>query len=605
MENKMVVYVAGNPNAYPLEYYNPQTKCFEGAIPELFHSFSQNSKYQIEYYDAGSIDHREHLAKNLQVDLISGYQKDDLMPAYVQELEIAAFNQNNQQKTVRIGFTDAAPEAFVTEFEAFTQSVSAETLCGLLVDAVERPTQSALSSLKIAGIAVTAVLIIVVLLRKIKKHKRHIEQLEQKVNIDPDTGLGNRTYLKKMFFDKTNGPNRMLYSIVYIQIHTTPRFSVEENEQVQKIIHHCAEVLKEWINPTDVLTRVCENGFAVLLYNEREESTIQWAQKARTQICQIASQYKKFVSIDVHVGIYPLETSTSDVDKIILYARKSAQLAALQRMEYMICTPDLQKQFIEEQQLKFDSVRAINKQEFQMYLHFWVDAHTYQIVGAEALSRWNHPQRGILTPAHYVPTMERDGCIDILDYYNLEKVCAFLHRLNNQGVKKFTVSCNFSRYTFGQIDFVSRCKEIVGKYDFPRENLVFELTESVSERAREQVQTNILELRKYGAGIALDDLGNGFASVYDLRDYTVTDLKIPMELTKSAHSVSGKRIIHSVIELGHELGVRVLAEGVENDEELKNMQELGCDIIQGYRFYVPMPEYEAERIVLQEFKETF
>lgn len=603
MENEIVIYVAGNPNAYPLEYYNTQTQSFEGAIPELFRRFSENSEYRIEYYDAGVKDRREHLVDNVQVDIVSGYKSGDVRPLQPTYLDLAAFVQNGEQMTCQIGFTDAAPEKFVREFKTFAENISAETFCGVVIDTAQQPMEQTYTPYVVTGAVLAIAVMLAVLLSKLKKRKKQIEELDRAIDKDPVTGIGSRRYLHKMFFTKISGANRMLYNFVYFKIGTTPHFRTEENDEIKRIIQHSAEVLKSAVAQTDILARVSENGFVVIRYAENQNSAAQWVEDTLFRIRGISAQHRAVISVNATAGIYPLGSSTSDVEKIILYTSECAQLAEQQDMDYIECTPERLERFVEEQQLKLDSFMAMERQEFQIYLHFLVDAKTHEIIGAEALSRWHHPQRGILGPGQYIPVMEREGSIDVLDYYNLEKVCRLMQRLKENKIETFTISCNFSRCTFGKPGFAAKCKAIIDQYDFPRQRLVLELTESISEPAREQVQKNILELRKYGVGIALDDLGNGFASVYDLRDYTVTGLKIPMELTKGVHSSGISRIISTVVDLGHELGVTVLAEGVENDEELHALQALGCDAIQGFRFYVPMPEFEAERIIEKEFRD--
>lgn len=601
MENKTIIYVAGNPNAYPLEYYNPKSQTFEGAVPALFHSFSQNSIYQIEYYHPGIADRRKHFAHNLQVDIVSGYQSGDSLPASVRSFDLTEFVQDGSQTVFQIGFTDTAPQAFVSEFTSYAQSLSSQQLVGMVIDAAQYPTDSLYTPLIFGGLLVAAVIGFSILLTKMRKRKRKIDSLYQQLETDSDTGIGNRRYLERMFYDSISSTNRSLYNVIYFQIGTSPKFSPEEVLDVQKIFRNCACVLKDCISQSDILARISAGGFAVIRCDSNPTSLASWVENTLHSLRHVSAQYDKIVSVTAFAGIYPLQIFSSDLNKILLYSHRCAQAAASQRSDYVVCTKEFLAGFEEEQRLKIDSLVAIQRQEFQIYLQFFVDAHTYKIRGAEALSRWNHPQRGLLAPSHYISMMENEGSISRLDYYNLEKICNLLQRLKKQGIHTFQVSCNFSRNTFGLIDFVPHCIEIIEKYDFPKNLLIFELTESISEITRSQVQQNIAALRKYGVGIALDDLGNGFSSFYDLKDYPVTGIKLPMELIHGIQTENGLHIISAIIRLGHTLGIRVLAEGIETDEHLKLLQNLDCDSMQGFRFYVPMPENEAEKIILREF----
>lgn len=601
IENETIIYVAGNPNAYPLEYYNVQSQSFEGVIPNLFRDFSQNSIYKIEYYPSGVLDLRKHFAKNLQVDIVSGYQSGNTLPNSVCVIDVADFVQNDIQTTFQIGFTEIAPEAFIQEFTAYTQTVSSQELCGMVVDAAKYSSSSLYTPFITGGLLLALIILIAVLLSKLRKHKKQIEALNLRRETDPDTEIGNCKYLERMFFDTIRSADRPLYSLVYFQVGTSPSLCPEEITDVQKIFLKSAEILQECIASSDVLARVSMDGFVVIHCDNSRTILQNWLKDTLCRLRHISAAYDAILSITAHAGVYPLEIGSSDLDKILLYAHRNAQQACKQGVDYIFCTKEYLTRFADEQQLKVDSLLAIKRQEFQLYLHFWVDAHSRKIIGAEALSRWNHPQNGLLSPGLYIPMMENSGNIDRLDYYNLEKVCDILQRFKQRGITNFFLSCNFSRNTFERTDFVSRCINIIEKYDLPKNMLIFELTESISEKARSQVKKNITALRDYGLGVALDDLGNGFSSFYDLQDYPVTSIKLPMELIHGIQTENGRHIIDAVIRLGHDLGIFVLAEGVETDAHLELLQTLDCDVIQGFRFYVPLPEKEAEKIILKEF----
>ena len=168
-------------------------------------------------------------------------------------------------------------------------------------------------------------------------------------------------------------------------------------------------------------------------------------------------------------------------------------------------------------------------------------------------------------------------------------------------IETFFISCNFSRETFAAADFVDRCMEIMGSYHFPRELLIFELTESVPTKNISQIQRNIIALKEYGVRIALDDFGEGFTSFYDLQKYPVDGIKLDKSLIDNIMTESGEAILKAMIQVGHELGVTILVEGVETDEQVQTLQKLRCDVIQGFRFYYPLPDWEAKNKVLEQF----
>lgn len=237
--------------------------------------------------------------------------------------------------------------------------------------------------------------------------------------------------------------------------------------------------------------------------------------------------------------------------------------------------------------------RALAHEEFLVYLQLCVDARSHAIVGAEALSRWMHPERGLLTPGGYIALMERERLVSWLDYYVLERVCRGLEKLYDMGVEDFFLSCNFSRDTFARADFPRRCREIADRYGFPRSMLVLELTEHGTANDTAAVYRNAGALREYGVRVALDDYGGGYAGFSDLCSLRFDIVKLDKSMTDALDTPEGARRLEEIIAAGHRMGLTVLAEGVETAEQAKRLAGLGCDMIQGFYFYRPLPAGEA------------
>lgn len=197
--------------------------------------------------------------------------------------------------------------------------------------------------------------------------------------------------------------------------------------------------------------------------------------------------------------------------------------------------------------------------------------------------------------------LEREGLIYKLDYDCLRSACAFLQKLADQGVQSFFLSCNFSRETFSAADFPQKCMEIMEDYRFPRELLIFELTESSSAKHSSQIRENMQALKAYGVRIALDDFGEGFTSFADLQQYPVDGIKLDKGLIDNITTKNGIAILRAMVQVGHELGLTILAEGVEQEEQALALQQIHCDVIQGFRFYAPMPDSACMDKILEQF----
>ena len=221
------------------------------------------------------------------------------------------------------------------------------------------------------------------------------------------------------------------------------------------------------------------------------------------------------------------------------------------------------------------------------------------IIGGEALVRWDHPQWGLLGPDHFVPLLEKEGLISDMDYYCLDKSCELLKELAEMGIDGFFLSCNFSRKTFSQEDFAHRALSIVEKYDIGKNNLIFELTESADAENRQKLYENLQEIRKQGIRILLDDFGEGFTSFYDLQELPADGIKLDKHLTDQIHEEKGRLILQAMIELGHQMGMIMFGEGVEDKKKADLLSQIGCDVIQGFFFHYPAPVWNIRQRLRQ------
>ena len=231
-----------------------------------------------------------------------------------------------------------------------------------------------------------------------------------------------------------------------------------------------------------------------------------------------------------------------------------------------------------------------------MFLQFIVRGKDGEICGAEAVSRWDHPQKGLLYPGSYIELMETEGTIAELDFYIFEEVCRQLERWQAAG-RSLLLSCNFSRITIGRETFVRRIREIAGRYAFDRGRLVIEITEDAMESNKEVAFANISQCKELGFRIALDDAGGGYTSFADLRDYPIDVVKIDRSILNAAVTRRGAALLRGITALVHNLEMAVLCEGAETQAQTQLLREIGCDYIQGYYFYRPLPVKEAERVL--------
>lgn len=603
MEDKTLIYVAGNPDAYPLEYYDPDTKTYEGVIPQLLREFSEQSAYEVVYYQPGETDRRSQLAENQQVDLLSGYTPEDTVPDNAGSALMFQAAHQGTEYAYCLYFTAAASEAMRAELQAYFHTVSQEEVTGLLVEAARAPQTHSGMYWALGSLGLAVLLLIAALVLLVRRYRKKLREARQTVETDETTGLGNLDYLTRYFKQYVNDQNRILYQVIYFYVDTDRLRRISGSQESDEFLRYCAVVLEEYLADSDILAKVSEHGFVLLKLTGSAETLDSWLSVILDRLRSYTQLYGKPFESNVYAGIYSLKPQDRDLHEMIFQASQGAYAAQRESVGYLYCSRQMAETFAQERQLQARIDQAFSKREFQLYLQFYVDAHSFRVVGGEALARWNHPQKGVLMPSIFIPLMEREKMISRLDYYCLEEVCAFLQSLEKDGIDTFFISCNFSRETFASPDFAAQAQKIMDQYSFPRELLILEITESAAVRDVAQLQQNIISLKKYGVRVALDDFGEGFTSFYDLQKYSIDGIKLDKGLVYHILTPCGASILKAMIQVGHELDMTILAEGVETDEQVQALQRIHCDVIQGFRFYHPLPQWEARKQLQAHFQQ--
>jgi EAL domain-containing protein (putative c-di-GMP-specific phosphodiesterase class I) len=299
--------------------------------------------------------------------------------------------------------------------------------------------------------------------------------------------------------------------------------------------------------------------------------------------------------VNVYIGVYEINDLTLPVsvmcDRAIM-AIKTIKGNYEKRIAYY--DEALRDEVLQEQEMAGCLESAIEEGQFRLYLQPQTRADG-QAMGAEALVRWQHPQKGLLMPGDFIEALEKNGMIVKLDQHVWELACMQLREWKEQGKTQMYLSVNISPRDFYFLDIYRVFTELVKKYEIDAHNLKLEITETAVMMNLEQ-QLNLIEkLRKSGFVIEMDDFGSGYSSLNMLKDIQVDILKIDMAfLGKSSDEERGRKILKMVIELSKGLGMPVITEGVETREQVDSLLKMGCDMFQGYYFAKPMPVAEFE-----------
>lgn len=248
-----------------------------------------------------------------------------------------------------------------------------------------------------------------------------------------------------------------------------------------------------------------------------------------------------------------------------------------------------------------DIEEGIYKDQFTFFLQPQCNSDTRTIIGMEALVRWIHPTRGIVPPGKFIPILERTGLIVDLDTIIWDKVCKTLQRWIQTSNNVVPISINVSIADIQAIDVTQYLIGLCEKYGVPHKMLRIEITESMMAQSMQEISELTSQLRENGFTILMDDFGSGYSSLNMLKDANVDVIKLDMKLIElnAENFGKGRQIVESVVDMAHQLGLPVVAEGVENQTQLRMLQSLDCIYTQGFKFFKPMPVENAEVLLAQ------
>lgn len=301
------------------------------------------------------------------------------------------------------------------------------------------------------------------------------------------------------------------------------------------------------------------------------------------------------------VGLYLIEDSSIDVtlmcDRALL-ALKS--IKNTYSAHYVWFESSMRESLMREHEIVNQMKSALDSGQFHVFFQPQYNYTSGTLTGAEALVRWIHPEKGIISPAEFIPIFEKNGFIFELDSYVWETTCAYMRRWKAIGLQNppITVSVNISRKDLYQPDIVERISSLPKEYGIAPADLHLEITESAYIENPEQVVSVVSQLREQGFSVEMDDFGSGYSSLNTLKNVPVDVLKLDMKfLSSDSDNDKGGRILSSIIRMAHEIELPVIAEGVETLEQAEFLKSIGCHYMQGFYFSRPVPVEELEKLL--------
>ena len=267
------------------------------------------------------------------------------------------------------------------------------------------------------------------------------------------------------------------------------------------------------------------------------------------------------------------------------------------RISYAYYSDEIRRAVETEQRITNEMNSALANDQFVVHLQPKYSLQTNTPVGAEALVRWIHPQRGMVSPGEFIPVFEKNGFITKLDYCVWEKTCKLLRRWIDEGKPLLPISVNVSRVNLYNPMLVDNICELVEKYNIPPRLLNLELTESAYTDNPDVMRLAMEKFQQKGFVIMMDDFGTGYSSLNILKDIAVDVLKIDMRFLAKSHIAGrGESIIASIVRMSKWLKIPTVAEGVETAEQVEFLRSIGCEYVQGFYFSKPLPVEDCEKL---------
>lgn len=310
----------------------------------------------------------------------------------------------------------------------------------------------------------------------------------------------------------------------------------------------------------------------------------------------------KDYNIKASCGVYVINDDTLDVSEMYdraFLAAKSCKGKFVQNIAYY--NESMIEDMRQEQFIINEVNRAIEEEQFEVYLQPKINLVTDRSYGAEALVRWRHPEKGMMSPGEFIPVYERNGIIGRLDQYMWRHVCKLLRKWLDEGRNPNPISVNVSRVNIYNPQLLQIFKKLITEYQIPAELLNLELTESAFMEDQDLIMKTMSNLHQLGFKIMMDDFGSGYSSLNVLKDMEVDYLKVDMKfLQDQEFNGKGEKVLTSVIRMAKWLHLPSIVEGVETLEQVDFLKCIGCEYAQGYYYAKPMPVADYEAFIARE-----
>lgn len=440
--------------------------------------------------------------------------------------------------------------------------------------------------------------------RDVTEKKQAQQEAERLAFYDPLTDLPNRRLMTNRLQQLLDRVKReQLYgAALFLDLDNFKRINDSLGHSVgDELLQQVAQRLKPIIRTTDTIARLGGDEFIILIENcepsieEITEEASIIAQKLLGAFTKpIPAGHSNF-QLSASIGIAIFNQDYNNIDDILKQADAAMYRSKSQSgNEFSFFDPKLQRIIDQQLEIERDIITAIEKKQFIAYFQPQVGMNG-DLIGVEALVRWNHPEKGVLSPYLFLSVAEQFGLINQIEQQVFEQSCQLLLELMGKELttNNFSVAVNLSAGEFKSVDLAERLVTAVNKYQLLPSYFKLEITESMLVDKVEQTIHQMEQLKQQGFKLSIDDFGTGYSSLNYLHTFPINELKIDKSfIDKMITSKSGNAIINAIISLAFNLDIKVIAEGVETEEQFSILKQKYVSSVQGYYFAKPMPKEE-------------
>lgn len=477
------------------------------------------------------------------------------------------------------------------------------TVCTYILNG--KPTMVLLAtSLSITSLILVTLLVSMLdlFLRTTKSTSPHSrENLSQMAMVDTLTQLPNRRALMQHLSAATRRSERTgsTVAIAFIDIDNFKQINDSLGHQIgDEVLQEVSKKLVAAVRGCDEIARIGGDEFIALIEEVKsDDDCVIIVERMVSSIREvtIANHSDWNVTASIGVAMFPrdgnIDALMSAADAAMYRAKKDG------KNQFRFFDAEIALASDQLLETQHDLKHALANDELRLHYQIKIDSITREPVGAEALLRWEHPVKGLLTPSVFMQAAERFGLSYAISSWVLEECCRTLHRLNFQHIP-FSISVNLSHQQLKNSNLVNEIKDMLKRFSLPSSCIMFEITESAALKNQKLFNTQLQRFKEAGINIAIDDFGTQPSSLVYLQSLEVSELKLdPVFITNIDKSHKTRGIIQAVIELAHVLELNVVAEGVETEDQRRILADLGCDQMQGFLISRPVPEEKLIRLL--------